>query len=169
MQITYPLDTLRLRLAVDPAVKSIPAAVTAILREGGLRAMYRGIGPAMLGIAPYMALEFATYDSLPQQIPAFARGITAALLATTCCYPMDTLRRQIQLQTGRAVSAQAVLADAWAKEGLQGFYRGFLPNALKNLPNKGTRPSAFTSYVCVTASGFVLQYFSHQVDHRSRR
>ena len=137
LQVTYPLDTLRLRLAVDPAVKSIPAAVTTIIREGGLRAMYRGIGPAMLGIAPYMAMEFATYDSLPQQMPAFARGFTAALLATTCCYPMDTLRRQIQVQTGRAVSAKAVVGDAWAREGLRGFYRGFLPNALKNLPNKG--------------------------------
>jgi solute carrier family 25 (mitochondrial phosphate transporter), member 23/24/25/41 len=137
VQVTYPLDTLRLRLAVDPAVKNIPAAVSAIIREGGLRAMYRGVGPAMLGIAPYMALEFATYDSLPQQFPAFARGFTAALLATSCCYPMDTLRRQIQVQTGRAVSAQAVVADAWAKEGFRGLYRGFLPNALKNLPNKG--------------------------------
>ncbi len=24
-----------------------------------------------------------------------------------------------------------------AREGVPGFYRGFLPNALKNLPNKG--------------------------------
>ena len=30
-----------------------------------------------------------------------------------------------------------------AREGIPGFYRGFLPNALKNLPNKGARPGIF--------------------------
>lgn len=136
MQVTYPLDSLRLRLAVDPAVKSIPAAVRVLVREGGARAFYRGLGPALCGIAPYMALELATYDSLPQDIPAFARGFTAALLATTCCYPLDTIRRRIQVHTG-GIGVASVIKDAWAQEGLRGFYRGFLPNALKNLPNKG--------------------------------
>ena len=26
------------------------------------------------------------------------------------------------------------------RDGLAGFYRGFVPNALKNLPNKGAAP-----------------------------
>lgn len=138
LQVTYPLDSLRLRLAVDPAVRSIPAAVRVLAREGGAAAFYRGLGPALCGIAPYMALELATYDSLPQDIPAFARGFSAALLATTCCYPLDTIRRRIQLQPA-GVGVVRVVRDAWAKEGLRGFYRGFLPNALKNLPNKGAR------------------------------
>lgn len=44
------------------------------------------------GIAPYMAIELAVFDLLPGDMPAFARGFSAALLATTCCYPLDTLR-----------------------------------------------------------------------------
>eukprot|EP00892_Ulva_mutabilis_P001045 jgi/Ulvmu1/10941/UM007_0120.1 len=142
--VTYPLDSLRLRLAVDPAATSIPVAIRALVREGGARAFYRGLGPALCGIAPYMALELATYDSLPQDIPAFARGFTAALLATSCCYPLDTIRRRIQVHTGSIGVAQ-VVQDAWTKEGLRGFYRGFLPNALKNLPNKGIRLSVFAN------------------------
>jgi hypothetical protein len=36
-----------------------------------------------------------------------------------------------------------------AREGVPGFYRGFLPNALKNLPNKGASLSAL---ICVLHS-----------------
>jgi solute carrier family 25 (mitochondrial phosphate transporter), member 23/24/25/41 len=91
----------------------------------------------LLGIAPYMALEFATYDSLPQDLPAFARGFAAALVATSCCYPLDTIRRQIQVQSVARFAMLEVVKRSYCREGLQGFYRGFVPNALKNLPNKG--------------------------------
>ena len=39
-----------------------------------------------------MALELSVFDSLPEGAPAFTRGFCAALIATTCCYPLDTLR-----------------------------------------------------------------------------
>lgn len=44
------------------------------------------------GIAPYMALELASYDLMPSDVPAFAKGFTAALFATSICYPLDTVR-----------------------------------------------------------------------------
>ena len=34
LQVTYPLDTLRLRLAVDPAARSISGTARALMREG---------------------------------------------------------------------------------------------------------------------------------------
>ena len=39
-----------------------------------------------------MALELAAFDLLPRDLPAFARGFSAALIATSFCYPLDTLR-----------------------------------------------------------------------------
>lgn len=47
---------------------------------------------AVAGIAPYMAMELASYDLLSDRIPSFARGFSAALLATSICYPLDTVR-----------------------------------------------------------------------------
>ena len=46
----------------------------------------------VVGIAPYMALELASYDLMPADVPAFAKGFTAALFATSICYPLDTVR-----------------------------------------------------------------------------
>ena len=46
-------------------------------------------------------------------------------------------RRQIQLQSTARLGALPMARTIMAREGVPGFYRGFLPNALKNLPNKG--------------------------------
>ena len=163
-----------------------------------------------------MALELTSYDLLPQSLPSFARGFAAAFIATVSCYPLDTIRRHIQLQVGgrgaadvrcaaggaglllqgraglqpqqprlarlvwvlfrcrleprrrpasctrpasatrspaplhppaappspqagRSVAFHVAARTILAEDGLAGMYRGFVPNALKNLPNKGAR------------------------------
>lgn len=141
--LTHPLDTLRLRLAVDPACPNLAAAIRALAREGGIPAFYRGLGASMVGIAPYMALELACYDLLPTEMPSFARGFTSALIATVSCYPLDTVRRRIQLVSSRALPASAAIAAILTEDGIGGMYRGFLPNAIKNLPNKGVKLTVF--------------------------
>lgn len=50
---------------------------------------------------------------------------------------MCARRRQIQLQSSGSVQVPEMVQRILAREGIPGFYRGFLPNALKNLPNKG--------------------------------
>ena len=52
LQATYPLDTLRLRLAVDPASRSVAGAARALMREGSHRAFFRGLGASMMGLLP---------------------------------------------------------------------------------------------------------------------
>ena len=39
-----------------------------------------------------MAIELAVFDLIPQRHLPFARGFTAAFVATTACYPLDTVR-----------------------------------------------------------------------------
>ena len=50
-QLTYPLDTLRLRLAVDPKLRGLGGAVSVLIKEGSGAAFYRGLGASMLGAA----------------------------------------------------------------------------------------------------------------------
>ncbi|KAL3138930.1 hypothetical protein ABBQ32_005745 [Trebouxia sp. C0010 RCD-2024] len=141
--VTYPLDTLRLRIAVDPSMRSIRGASAALFREGSYNAFFRGLTASLIGIAPYMALELATYDLMPSEVPGFAKGFTAALFATSLCYPLDTVRRQIQLQSAGALGARQAFHNIIQRDGVPGLYKGFLPNALKNLPNKGIKLATF--------------------------
>ena len=56
----------------------------------------------------------------------------------SCVVPdRNTCRRQIQLQSTARLGALPMMRKIMARDGVSGFYRGFLPNALKNLPNKG--------------------------------
>eukprot|EP00884_Botryococcus_braunii_P015171 jgi/Botrbrau1/23655/Bobra.55_2s0038.1 len=140
---TYPLDTMRLRLAVDPKVISLGGAAAVLMREGSYGAFFRGLSASLIGIAPYMALELAVFDLIPRDFLPFARGFAAALVATSCCYPLDTVRRQLQLRSGERMPMLATARDMARKGGVLAFYRGFIPNCLKNLPNKGVKLATF--------------------------
>jgi solute carrier family 25 protein 16 len=56
--LTYPLDVVRTRLAFQVAGETFYAGIVDALRvmvtrEGGVPALYKGIVPTMLGMAPY--------------------------------------------------------------------------------------------------------------------
>ena len=67
--LTHPLDTLRLRLALpNHGYKGATDAATQIVAKEGILALYRGLLPTLVGIAPYAALNFASYDMLKQLV-----------------------------------------------------------------------------------------------------
>ena len=39
-----------------------------------------------------MALELGVFDLMSREFPPFVRGFSSALIATSLCYPLDTLR-----------------------------------------------------------------------------
>ena len=61
---THPLDVIRTRLAVQAELKGIAHTVTTLWGEGGVIAMYKGLGPTLASLAPFVAINFAAYDTL---------------------------------------------------------------------------------------------------------
>lgn len=61
-QLTYPLDIIRFRMAVDPTLNTIPQVVRAVIRDEGLGAFYKGLIPSCIGIMPYSSINFAAFD-----------------------------------------------------------------------------------------------------------
>jgi solute carrier family 25 phosphate transporter 23/24/25/41 len=61
-QVTYPLDIIRFRMAVDPTLNTIPQVVRAVIRDEGMGAFYKGLVPSCIGIAPYSSINFAAFD-----------------------------------------------------------------------------------------------------------
>jgi len=157
--ITYPLDLVRARLAMQERnalkhqYKGVFDALVTIPKRHGFAALYRGISPTLVGVAPYNGLKFAAYDAikyysrkftgkteetLPVQFRLFAGGL-AGLIAQTFTYPMDVLRRRMQTFDGvgsRYSSVTAGLREIVAEEGIRrGLYRGLTLNYLKTIPN----------------------------------
>ena len=61
--LTHPLDTIRLRLALpNHGYTGISNAFVTVARVEGVGALYKGLIPTLAGIAPYAAINFASYD-----------------------------------------------------------------------------------------------------------
>ncbi|XP_032321076.1 mitochondrial coenzyme A transporter SLC25A42 isoform X2 [Camelus ferus] len=64
--LTYPLDLVRARMAVTPKemYSNIFHVFIRISREEGLKTLYHGFVPTVLGVIPYAGLSFFTYETL---------------------------------------------------------------------------------------------------------
>ncbi|XP_009408880.2 mitochondrial carrier protein CoAc2 isoform X1 [Musa acuminata AAA Group] len=121
---TYPLDLVRTKLAYqvvgssrlknrgpyhssEQVYRGILDCILKMCRKNGLRGLYRGVGPSLYGIFPYSGLKFYFYEELKMHVPEehkkdvvvkLACGSVAGLLGQTITYPLDVVRRQMQVQ-----------------------------------------------------------------------
>jgi len=116
--------------------------LTAVVRVGGVRALYAGLGPTLMGIVPYGGISFATFETIKgmyrsaddheweeDQMPVthkLAAGAAAGLIAQTATYPLHIVRRRMQVYgPGTYPSVLAGLRDIAAREGVtNGLFKG---------------------------------------------
>jgi hypothetical protein len=113
--ITYPLDLIRVRLTLqsgpDARYGGIVDAFRQVYRQTGIKGFYLGVWPSMMGIAPYLGVEFAVYEGLKavakkvegedmtvDKGKLLLCGATAGTAGQVVAYPIDTVRRRIQVQ-----------------------------------------------------------------------
>eukprot|EP01084_Bolivina_argentea_P226858 383140_1 len=157
--LTYPLDVMRVRQAVYDDINGPIGAIRNIYGEGGLRCFYKGWTPTLLSLAPFIATNFATFDYLKAQyigdgsskdassLVILGLGACAGLFAQSICYPLDTVRRSMQMPNhsyrGIADCFYKIATDPNGK-GIRSFYKGMIPNAIKIVPNNGIRFLIYT-------------------------
>lgn len=71
-------------------------------------------------------------------------GGMAGIFAQTCCFPLDTVRRRMQLKGRPYKHTLDAFRTIARDEGFRGFYRGMVPNAIKVIPNNAIRFLVFT-------------------------
>jgi len=121
--------------------------------EGGVLALYRGMIPTAVGVAPYVGINFAAYEALRGVITSqdkntvarkLACGALAGAISQTLTYPLDVLRRKMQVRgMGAALGPQYngalhALVVIVRNEGVSGLYRGIWANLLKVAPSIAT-------------------------------
>ncbi|KAK4748214.1 hypothetical protein SAY87_014800 [Trapa incisa] len=160
--ITYPLDVLRLRLAVEPGYLTMSQVALNMLKEEGAASFYNGLGPSLIGIAPYIAVNFCMFDLVKKALPeeyqkrteaSLLTALVSAGIATLTCYPLDTVRRQMQMKGTPYRTILDAFPGIIERDGVVGLYRGFVPNALKTLPNSSIRLTIFDAVKRLIATG----------------
>ncbi|XP_017351683.1 mitochondrial coenzyme A transporter SLC25A42 isoform X2 [Ictalurus punctatus] len=145
--LTYPLDMVRARMAVTPKEINIMHVFVRISRDEGLKTLYSGFTPTILGVVPYAGLSFFTYETLkklhaektgraqPYSYERLAFGACAGLIGQSASYPLDVVRRRMQTAgvTGRAYSTiVGTMREIVSEEGvIRGLYKGLSMNWVK--------------------------------------
>jgi solute carrier family 25 (mitochondrial phosphate transporter), member 23/24/25/41 len=125
----------------------------------GIRCFYRGIGPGLIGMAPYSAIDLGTFeylknyvternvklyglhedDARPSSALTAAMGGFTGALGASLVYPVNLIRTR--LQTQGTVLHRRTYKGFWdcanitiQGEGVRGLFKGLMPNLLKVVP-----------------------------------
>jgi len=166
---TYPLDLFRTRLAVqrnNEIYESLTHATRVVVQREGFVGLYRGMWPTLIGVVPYMATQFAVYETLVAAVfeqkrlsgrlspkkdianhERLAIGFVAGVLSKLLTLPFDVVKKRVQVdgfdhnlvEKPRGLLAPFRLARTIVEqEGVRGLYRGCIPSLAKAGPYSAT-------------------------------
>lgn len=168
----YPLDLVRTRLTTQlegrEHYRGISDAINKIYRTEGVTGFYSGISPTLLVAVPNFAISYGVYGTLKeytlddelfynlQRIDAESGekklgflltvlcGAASGTLATLVTFPMDTIRRRMQIQNlhitekSKRLSSMQQFYTLCRREGFSSLYRGLTPELMKVIPMVGS-------------------------------
>lgn len=118
-----------------------------IFKADGITGLYRGFGVSVIGIFVYRAFYFGCYDtgkdllltgSMKDSLISkffFAQFVVTS--SETLSYPLDTIRRRMMLQSGKAVKEYTSAIDCFKKivsqEGASAFFKGNFSNIVRSI------------------------------------
>jgi hypothetical protein len=168
--LTYPLDLARGRISGKLATVSgkkeyggIIQTVVLTVKDEGVRALYKGVTPTILGAMPYEGIKFGTVGLLENLFPkkrGAEEGVSTPVLrkmlfgglggvmAGLITYPNDTVRRLLQMQGSRGTQNAFTgywdcVGQTYRAHGIPRFYRGITINIIRMAPNAAVQ---FGSY-----------------------
>lgn len=147
---TFPIDTTKTRLQIqgqkidskhaELRYRGMTDALLQISKQEGVKALYSGIGPAVLRQATYGTIKFGTYYSLKRLV---SRGsgeedvrvnvccaVVAGMLSSAIANPTDVLK--VRMQVLGSHSQRGIMScfqEIYREEGVAGLWRGVGPTA----------------------------------------
>nr|ACB45665.1 mitochondrial solute carrier family 25 member 25 isoform O [Osmerus mordax] len=148
---TAPLDRLKVLMQVHGSRSNnmcIMTGLTQMIKEGGMRSLWRGNGVNIIKIAPESALKFMAYEQIKRLMGSskeslgilerFLAGSLAGVIAQSTIYPMEVLKTRLALRTtGQYSGILDCAKHIFRRGGLGAFYKGYVPNMLGIIPYAG--------------------------------
>lgn len=158
MSIATPFDVVRTRFIAqdhNTGYKSIFDALTSIVRNEGIRGLFRGLVPSVSAIAPNAAIQFGTYNFILERYKLFMdlekvsrqtillAGTFSGIIAKSCIYPLDLTKKRLQIQEfqshrttfGKNITTSGMfdcLRKTFVEERFAGLYKGLAPAVIKS-------------------------------------
>ena len=158
--LTNPIWVVKVRLQSQPhdAVQRYEGmwdALRTISREEGVRGLWRGLTPALIGTS-HGAVQMVSYEWMrgkmwhrkPDMTPKdyLLLGTVSKIIASLTTFPYQLIKTRMQvrdLHFRRHNSIMETVRSVYASEGLAGFYRGVFPATFRTIPHAAIM---FSSY-----------------------
>ncbi|XP_061489863.1 mitochondrial adenyl nucleotide antiporter SLC25A24 [Rhineura floridana] len=147
---TAPLDRLKVMMQVhgSKGKMNIAGGLQQMVKEGGVRSLWRGNGVNVVKIAPETAIKFWAYERYKMMFvneegkvgtaERFISGSLAGATAQTSIYPMEVLKTRLAVgKTGQYAGMFDCAKKILRREGVKAFYKGYIPNILGIIPYAG--------------------------------
>jgi len=153
-QVTFtnPLEIVKIRLQVAGELQSVrrPAA-SEVVRELGIRGLYKGARACFLRDIPFSAIYFPVYAHTKKRFAdehgyndpksLFFSGLLAGIPAAGLCTPADVVKTRLQVQARKGQTKYNGLVDAfrkiYAEEGWTAFWKGAGARMFRSSPQFG--------------------------------
>lgn len=142
--VMHPVDTIKtLQQTTEGAGLSMIAASNKILKDGGMNAMYSGLGPYVTSDAFAGGLKFATYEVLKkwvaERVPEehygkalFVVAAAAFLASSIVLVPGELLKQRLQM--GQIASVRQGIPQILKSDGIFGLYAGYSGVCARDIP-----------------------------------
>ncbi|KAI8078574.1 mitochondrial carrier domain-containing protein [Thamnidium elegans] len=159
--VVSPMDLIKIRLQAQrhsmadpmdiPKYRNAPHAAYTIVREEGVRALYKGVTLTALRQATNQAANFTAYQEFKkmaqkyqnlEELPSYQHlvlGGVSGAMGPLSNAPIDTIKTRIQKSSAPGSGWERfkiVTTEIMAKEGPRAFYKGLTPRLLRVAPGQ---------------------------------
>lgn len=159
--VVNPLELIRTKMQSEKmSYREVGSAFTAMLKQHGLRGLFKGLTPTIMRDTPFSAIYWTSYESFkkaknitnPNFFEAFVGGALAGTLAALFTCPFDVIKTHQQIEFGEKflyytngnrngnggkkpmTSMKQTMQNIWKTSGLRGFFAGLAPRLFKVAP-----------------------------------
>ncbi|CAB4310837.1 unnamed protein product [Prunus armeniaca] len=138
-----PIDVVKCNMQIDPIkYKSVTSGFGVLLKEQGIRGLFKGWAPTLIGYSAQGAGKFGLYEFFKKYYtdiagPEYAAkyktliylagSASAEVIADVALCPMEAVKVRVQTQPGFARGLADGLPKIIKSEGALGLYKGLVP------------------------------------------
>lgn len=133
---TNPMEIVKIRLQVQGTLPpDVPRkSAFAVVKELGIRGLYKGASVTLLRDVPFSFIFFPTYANVKKHFTdsqgnvgilyLLLSGAVAGAVAAASVTPADVVKTRVQVQNSRYRSIPHCAMSVWKEEGASAFFKG---------------------------------------------
>lgn len=171
----HPIYVVKTRMQVASKDEAgLGNVIGGALKNEGIGAFYKGIGPAWLREASYTSLRLGLYEPVKVLVGAtagagffrkFLAGALAGAIGSLAGNPFDVLKTRMMADKTSSKGLGEIAGEIMKSEGFGGFYKGFNVNVMRAMVLNATKMACYDTckaYIISTfaVQGLLLQFLS---------